>query len=163
VRIRENVTGIYSETGTVPVRNEPKTGTPDMDTTPPNVYTFNQLARIERNLGAIARKISDRTKPVDEYEVNAVYSAAESLTTVEVLPQFEISELITSVLVTGPPSTAFTLMLGDRQFGLLTDASGKLTLAPVGFLLDRSMRRVLTSATAGNWTLELMGHADARY
>jgi hypothetical protein len=135
------------------------------DTEEPTPARFMQiaLARIDRMLGAISRQIDDRTKPVDEYQVTSEYSGV-SILTVEVLRQFDrISERITSVLVTGPPTTAFTLQLGDRFLNLTTDASGKVTIAPVSMLLGDNDRRILTSATAGNWTLELMGWADVRY
>lgn len=131
---------------------------------PPERFVVIALSRIHKNLGKLARGMDDKSRPVDEYQVNAVYSVSEQISTVEVLPQFDmIAERITSVLVTGPPATAFTLQLGDRSFSLLTDTSGRLILSRTGFMLSRNDRRILTSSTAGNWTLELFGFADERY
>lgn len=149
--------------GSIPIRNEPKVGTPDLEIDAASRYQLIALARVEKHLGGIARQLEDRTKPVDEYQVNAIYSATELIASVEVLPQFEISEQIQSVLITGPVNTGCTLQLGDRSMSLATDATGKIVIAPVAFLLTRNDRRILTSQTPGSWTLELMGYADARY
>lgn len=122
------------------------------------------LARIHKNISKIARQLDDTSRPVDEYQVNATYNAVEAVTTVEVQPQFDtVSESIRSVLVTGPATTAFTLQLGDRFFNVLTDVQGKFLLANVALMLSRNDRRLLTSATGGNWTLELMGYGDERF
>jgi hypothetical protein len=114
-------------------------------------------------MGAISRAIDDRTKPVDEYQTTSDYMGV-GVTQIEVLRQFDrIAERITSIVVTGPPTTAFTLTLGDRFLNLTTDASGKIVLAPISMLLNDSDRRLLNSTTNGNWSLELMGWADERY
>ena len=154
--------------GPVPVRQEPKVGTRDLPAPVAAKYVLVSLARIESHLLSIARQIEDRTKLVDEYEVNSVYitpaTGEESIATVEVLPQFDtIAEKIESVIITGPVSTACVLQLGDRLLNLSTDATGKVLISPVAFLLNRSDRRILTSSTQGAWTLELMGIADARF
>ena len=131
---------------------------------PNTKYQLAAIARVEKMLARIARKISDVTRPVDEYSIVGVSAASAAVSTVEVLPQYDgINELIESILVTGPVSTAFTLQLGDRELSLTTDTRGYAILAPVGMMLSRNDRRVLTSATSGAWTLELMGHADERY
>jgi len=136
---------------------------PDMELQPSEKATLVALARIERALGTIARKLVSVSKAVDEYQIVGGYTGT-STATIEVQPQFDIiNEQITSIFVTGPVSTAFTLQLGDRNWTLTTDTRGMAVIAPVGILLGRNDRRILTSATPGNWTLELMGNADERY
>lgn len=150
--------------GSIPVRNASDVQVADAPAMPPEKFVTVALARIHANLSKMARMLDDTSRPVDEYQVNATYNATENVTFVEVQPQFDIyGEMIRSLLVTGPPSTAFTLQLGDRSYNLLTDASGKLELQRTGFMLSRNDRRILTSVTGGNWTLELFGFADERY
>jgi hypothetical protein len=60
------------------------------------------------------------------------------------------------------PAT-FTLQLGDRQWSLTMPASGVLVIAPLSLMLSRADRRLVSSASPGNWTLELMGWGDERY
>ena len=136
---------------------------PDIEMEPGQKFQLVALARIERALETIARKLVSQSKFVDEYSTVGGYTGI-STANVEVQPQFDtMNELITSVLVTGPVSVAFTLQLGDRNWSLSTDARGLAVIAPVSLMLGRNDRRLLTSITAGNWTLELMGNADERY
>lgn len=87
-----------------------------------------------------------------------------SLTSLEVLPQYDtISERITSILVTGPPNSPVTLTIGNRALDVMTDGQGKFALPFISMLLTRNDRRLLNSPVPGNWTLELMGYADARF
>lgn len=60
-------------------------------------------------------------------------------------------------------STPFTLVLGKRSWNLNLPPSGILVIAPVKFSLGRNDTRLLTSATAGDWGLELSGYADVTY
>jgi hypothetical protein len=150
--------------GSIPVRQvAPPVKTPDAEIDTPSKYTLIALNRIHEDLAGLGRQLENQTLPVDEYQVNSIYNQTTLTTSVEVLPQFEISEKIQSIFITGPVSTACVLTLGDRSLNMATDATGTITIAPVAFLLDRSERRILTSVTPGNWTLELMGYADVRY
>lgn len=56
----------------------------------------------------------------------------------------------------------FQLQLGDRTWNLELNNSGLLVIAPIKLWLGRDDPRILTSNTPGEWTLELMGHADTR-
>lgn len=56
-----------------------------------------------------------------------------------------------------------TLQLGDRIWQLAIPATGYLQLGYVGLILGRSDARILTPATPGVYTLELMGIADRRF
>jgi hypothetical protein len=151
--------------GTIPVRiADNETSLPDTESIPPEKFVMIALARIHKNLSKMARQQDDSSRPVDEYQGNATYNAAQLETSLEVQPQFDVwAEMIHSVLVTGPASTAFQLQLGDRYFNVLTDVSGRFLLSNIAMMLSRNDRRLLTSSTAGSWTLELMGFADERY
>lgn len=150
--------------GTVlPTRKAPVVEVPYEEVEPSTKYLLTALARIHRALQGIARQAEDLTRPVDEYQIVGGYTGVgDSL--VETQPQFDtMNERIESIIITGPVTTVFTLQLGDRNWSMSTDATGKVIIAPVAILLGRNDRRLLTSATAGNWTLELMGHADKRF
>lgn len=147
----------------LPVRNAPQVETKDVPFSEPEKYILVALNKFRESLRRLAMQVDDRTRPVDEYQTESTESPL-GLTTIEVLPQFDqIAERIESILVTGPPNTAFTLQVGDRYLTMTTDAIGKALLAPVSMLLQRNDRRVITSATSGNWFFELMGWADERY
>jgi len=90
-------------------------------------------------------------------------TGAAVVNAVEALPNYEIPEMISSVLVTGPTLTPFNLNIGNRSWDLVTDNTGKAILSPIALLLTRNDRRLLSSPVSGNWTLELMGTADARF
>jgi hypothetical protein len=66
------------------------------------------------------------------------------------------------VLITGPTG-GISVQLGDRVWNLTIPATGVIVIAPVAILLGRSDVRQLTATTPGEYTLELMGHADDRY
>lgn len=149
--------------GVIPVRRMPSVRVEDSEMTPVENYMVVAVSRIQKILQALSRQLQDFTKPVDEYSIVGGYSPSNE-STIEVLPTYDtINERIESVFITGPVSTAFTLQLGDRNWSMTTDATGKVVIAPVAILMGRNERRILTSATAGNWTLELMGHADERF
>lgn len=149
--------------GTVPVRRMPAVRVDDSEMSPVENYMIVAVSRIQKMLQGLSRQLQDLTKPVDEYSIVGGYSASNE-NTVEVLPTYDsINEKIDSIIITGPVTTAFTLQLGDRNWTMSTDATGKVIIAPVGIMLSRNDRRILTSVTAGNWTLELMGYADERY
>ena len=133
---------------------------PDAEIEPPKFYQEWALTRIKRSLDSIAAMLPDMTRLFDETAGETVYNETTGETQLNCIAEWEpASELITMILVTGPPSTAFTLQLGNRAMNMLTDASGKLLLAPVQIIVKPTSLRQLTSATAGQWFLELAGHA----
>lgn len=155
--------GKIQQGGAVPVRNMPSVSVTDSENTPAENFVILAMARIQKSLAAVERHVRNYTRLVDEYAVVSSYTAAgESV--VEVQPVFDVpSERIESIIVIGPPATAFTLQLGDRFWNLTTDATGRVVMASISMLLSRNDRRILTSVTAGNWNLELMGYADERF
>lgn len=128
----------------------------------PEAYIRDALEAVLREMRGVSRLVEDKSRRVDEYRPQTL--AAETTSSVTGLPQFErMPELITSILIVGPATTAFTMQLGKRVWPLTTNASGFVLIAPVAILLDYDSPRQLTSATAGEWAFELMGEADARY
>lgn len=117
------------------------------------------LIHLRQKLEELANFTEDRSRPVDEYQPQEIIGEQE--TTLNVSPQWETNERITSVLITGPPGT-ITVFLGDRIWPLTIPASGVLVIAPVSIFLSRGDTRQLTSATPGQYSLELMGYADSR-
>jgi hypothetical protein len=122
----------------------------------------NALAAIERNLGAVARRLASRDRLFDEYQPQAFYANdVDSVSTLPVNPEFHY-EVVQCIIVTGPVTgnVPFTLTLGARVWNLQLPATGILVMAPVLFRLKESDTRTLTSATPGDWSLELSGYAD---
>lgn len=112
----------------------------------------NQMARL-------AQMIEDQSRPVDEYQPMTL--TAEATQNVTVPPQWEVTEKITSIIITGPPGPV-TVQLGDRTWNLVIPASQILPIAPISLILSRQDARILTAATPGQYNLELMGHCDER-
>lgn len=141
-------------------RQVPEVQAPDIDQAP-NQYIVKGLLKLHEQMQNIARQADDRSREVDEYRVQTLVPDSELTVTVQ--PQYDqISERIESVLVTGPPG-AVSLQLGDRTWALTIPATGILVIAPVSIVLNRNDYRILTSATPGDFSLELMGWADERY
>jgi hypothetical protein len=141
-------------------RQVPTVEAPDIDQAP-NQYIVKGLLKMHEQLQHLARIIDDRSRPVDEYRVQTLVADSELQVTVQ--PQYDfMAERVESVVITGPTG-AVTLQLGDRFWSLTIPATGIIVISPVSFLLSRNDYRVLTSATPGDYSLELMGWADERY
>jgi hypothetical protein len=137
---------------------DPEVANKESDDLPPH-YLEYVMTRTARNLDRIARWYADQARIVEEFAGESSEGATGE-TVLQVVPDYEpANERITSVLVTGPPLTAFVLELGARYMTLVTDASGKLLLAPVGFTLTPTSKRLLTTAVPGSWFLQLSGYA----
>jgi hypothetical protein len=113
----------------------------------------------------LASKTFDTSRPVDEY--NSVTSA----TTLEVLPEYEMDELIECIIInaygwqgsaTTGTANVVTLQLGRRLWyiNMSYSTGGMVVLNGMNLRLDRSERRIITQTVAGPLSLELMGHAD---
>lgn len=116
--------------------------------------TFVKIAKAYRDMAML---LEDKTHRVDEYRVQTL--AADSESVVSLQPEFEVSEIITSVIATGPAG-AFTLKLGKRVWPLVMPAEQILVIAPVQFSLSRQDDRQLIGGAPGDWSLELCGYAD---
>lgn len=125
-------------------------------------YIVEAFAQIKRDIRAIAKMGQDITKPVDEYNAQEWIGATSPAVTLQ--PNWEYTEKIESIIITGPAAGVTSLQLGDRFWPVLTiPASGVVVIAPVGILLDRTDSRILTPTVPGIYSLELMGHADVRW
>lgn len=131
---------------------------PDIEQAPLK-YIALALVHLRNAFSAVPKMLEDNSKPVDEYRVQTL--APDSETGLSLLPQWESAELIRSVLITGPTGS-ITVQLGDRVWNLTIPASGFILISPLWLQLARDEPRTLTSATPGDYTMELMGHADER-
>lgn len=137
---------------------------PDFEQAPAK-YIALALVHMRNELAKLPQMIEDRSKPVDEYNVQSLAPESDAVgSTLMLQPQYETPEIIESVLVTGPAAGTGTIQLGDRLWPFVLPATGILFIgAPLGVCLSRSDLRVLTvTGTAGEYTFELMGHADSR-
>lgn len=146
------------------LRQPSKVQTPDIEQVP-NKYIALALVHLRNQIAKLVNMIDDRSKPVDEYNVQSLAPESDAVgSTLLLQPQYEVSEIIEGVLVTGPAGGTGTIQLGDRVWPFVIPASQILYIGgPLGVCLGRSDPRQLTViGTAGEYTLELMGHADAR-
>jgi len=140
-------------------RNPQRVDVKDLEREPMKFIALG-LVHMKQQLEKLAIMSVDHSKPVDEYQVQSV--TVESNPFIEVLPQYETPELIEAILVTGPAAATFSLQLGDRNWSLVMPASQFIYLSPLVLCLSRTDRRILTASGTGEWSLELMGHADTR-
>jgi hypothetical protein len=141
-----------------PIRQKPAIQVADIEAQPMK-YIALALVHLRNQIAALANMAEDRGRPIDEYQPQEILGELESTITVQ--PQWETSERITSVLITGPPGNV-TVQLGDRIWPLTIPASGFLLIAPISIFLGRSDSRILTAATPGQYSLELSGYCDTR-
>jgi hypothetical protein len=126
----------------------------------PMKYIALALIHLRNELAKLPRMIEDQSRPVDEYVAQEVLPATVT-TPLLILPQWEVSEKITSIIIVGPPGNV-TLQLGDRIWPLTIPAAGFIIMSPVAVLLSRSDLRQLTFGAPGIYMVELMGYCDTR-
>lgn len=125
----------------------------------PAKYFALAMVKLHAQMAKLAQMIEDNSRPVDEYQPQTL--TPEGTANVTVPPQWEVTEVIRSIVVTGPTG-ACTLQLGDRTWNLVIPASQILVIAPIRMILSRQDVRILTAATPGQYNLELMGTCDER-
>jgi hypothetical protein len=126
-------------------------------------YIAKGLLQVREALWELARQTENHGHPVDEYN-SCPLGSNSSVTALNLQPTYEYwPEKILSVLVVGPPAAAITVTLGDRVWPLTLPASGVLPIGPVALILGRSDTRQLSAQTTGQYFMELMGFADARF
>lgn len=142
----------------VSVRNLPSpVNTKEREIEVPDRFLEYAMARLERHMASVNEYITALSRVTEESTADSATAQETTLSTrAEYSPA---SARITSILVTGPVSTAFTLQLGGDTLSLSTDVNGKCLLAPVVFTLAPRDPRTLTSDTAGAWYLRLSGYA----
>ena len=127
----------------------------------PAEYMAEALVELRDNLKAILKMAGDSTKVFDQYQPQTLI--AESETNILLQASWEYTERVETVLITGPVAASVTVQLGDRVWPLVIGVSGFISLTRLGVLLGRSDTRQLTATTPGNYSFELMGHADNRW
>lgn len=130
-----------------------------IDTVPARYFAL-ALVELKKQMASIAKMVKDHSRPVDEYNPQSL--APESGMSLTLQPQWEVGEVIESIVINGPPAGAVTLQLGDRVWSLIIPASGILVMSPVKVILSRSDIRMLVAAVPGEYFLELMGFCDDR-
>jgi hypothetical protein len=143
----------------IDLRQPSNVETPDIEKQPLK-YIALALVHLKNVIARLPVMIEDNSRPVDEYQPQTL--SAESEVTITVQPQWEDPEIIRSVLVTGPAASVINIQLGDRNWALTIPATGFIVISPLWLLLSRNDVRILTSVTPGQYTFELMGHADTR-
>lgn len=125
-----------------------------------SAYLRQEMAQLRKVIGDIAYLIQSRTTEVDEKN-SATLSA--TLTNFSVQAEYQ-SEIIECVIVTGPVNSAFTLQLGSaaRIWNLNTGPNGFCIMQPLKIRMEELDQRILTSAVAGAWTLELFGRQNPK-
>lgn len=140
------------------LRQPTKVEVPDIEQAPMK-YIALALVHLRNSFSKVPKMLEDMSRPVDDYRVQTL--AADSESNITLQPQYETPELIRSILITGPTG-AVTLQLGQRVWNLTIPASGFILISPLWLQLARDEPRILTAQTPGEFTLELMGHADER-
>jgi len=132
--------------------------------TAPMKYVALALVQLREELKSLAIMIMDKSRPVDEYQTQSLVEFNITGTSVINVPaQYESSEIIESIVVTGPPSGTGEILIGDRVWNYVIPTTGILVIAPIRLSISRSDYRQLTVLTGtGQYTLELMGYADTR-
>lgn len=125
-----------------------------------SAYIRQEMQQLRRVVSDLAYLIESRTTEVDE---KAYAQLTAQLTQFSTQAEYQ-SEIIETIVVTGPPNSAFTLQLGSaaRVWNLNTGPNGFCNLINLKIRLDELDQRQLTSAVVGNWTLELMGRQNPR-
>jgi hypothetical protein len=112
--------------------------------------------KIIAELSNLATQLFDTSRPVDEYQ-SLAYT-----TSVEVLPEFELDELIETIIIVATAAATITIQLGNRNWAAVIPAQGFIEFDHMKLRLSRHDRRIFTLGSAGPLSVELMGHADTR-
>jgi hypothetical protein len=145
------------------VRGDTVVREPDLvgDQAQSSADTANEL--LVNELVNLSSKTFDESRPVDEYQSLAAATA------VEVLPEYEMDELIECIIIVStrsdfktPTLNTLTLQLGNRTWTFTASEDGLVLINGMRMRLSRHDRRYLTQSVSGPLSLELTGHADMR-
>ena len=140
------------------LRQPVKPGVPNIEQEPMK-YIALALVHLRNTFGKVPKMLEDMSRPLDDYRVQTLTPDSESNITLQ--PQYETPELIRSVLITGPTGNV-TVQLGSRVWNLVIPATQFILISPLWLQIGRDEPRILTAQTPGDYTMELMGHADER-
>ncbi|MFZ0227396.1 MAG: hypothetical protein WAL41_10725 [Mycobacterium sp.] len=113
----------------------------------PNSILANQL----NNLAA---KTVDKSRPVDEYQ-----SKVPGGSTLEILPEYELDEIIDSIVLIGTPTDTVAMQIGNFFATITLPTSGVVSLQGLGWRIQRNDRRLFTP-TSDTLAVRMSGHAD---
>ncbi len=128
---------------------------PDMVPDPTGDSQDKAQEIIANELVNLASKVVDLSRPFDEYQY-----AGGAVTTLEVLPEYEVDEIVEAIFIAAPASATVALQLGNWTANLVMPDSAYILIAPIAFRLSRHDRRVITLGSGGICSLRLTGHAD---
>lgn len=100
--------------------------------------------QFKNSIDDIAQYYIDVTNRVDEYRVQSL--GGETLTSEALTPDYECDEIITGIIVTGPPGGTPVIKLGKRAWGVVMPATGLLLISPIQIKLGRSDDRLLIAS-----------------
>lgn len=111
-------------------------------------YEFRQwLLEVRANLARQSIQLFDHSHPVNEYQ--STLGEPGSLT-LEVMPTYEIPERIDAIIVSAPGAIGAVITLGaERNIPIGNLGQTPIVIAPVGIVLDRNDRRLLTVQSWG--------------
>lgn len=127
----------------------------------PMRYIALALIRLKEQLDTLANKAIDQGRPFDQYNVQEV-GVAQAIGQITLSPSYEVEERVESIIITGPAAATVTLQLGDRIWSLIIPSTGMFEVDGIAVILGRDDIRQMTMGTPGQFSLELMGHADSR-
>lgn len=124
-------------------------------------YIALALIRLKEQLDTLADKAIDQGRPFDQYNVQEL-GVSQALSQITLNASYEVSERVESIIITGPAAATVTLQLGDRIWPLVIPSTGMFEVDGIAIILGRDDIRQMVMTTPGQYTLELMGHADSR-
>lgn len=142
---------------TLPLRNSPSSQVPNAEVEPPKHFLEWAQARLLRHADRLVAYVTDISRIVEEYQGESSESPEGATQLICIADYSPAAEMITEVLVCGPPQTPFTLQLGSRYLTLTTDAQGKVLLSPVRFKLKADDQRILTASQLSSTSLNNSG------
>jgi len=133
---------------------------PEKESRPPEEYIRENVEILKDAMRRIVATVDNMARKIDEHQ--GAQNFSEQSQSIDVLPDLEGGELITAVIVIGPPAANLQLTLGSRHWPLVIPPAGILVISPIAIRLDQRDQRNLTFASGGPGLLglELMGYRD---
>lgn len=117
--------------GQVHIRNVSQIGVQDIEQEPVK-YVALALVHLKTKLDKLATIIEDKSRPLDVYQPQTI--ALESNPVITLQPAWEVPEKITSVIITGPATTAGTAPASGGNAGNVTSPGAGATVVSTAAL-----------------------------
>lgn len=137
--------------GQVHTRNVSQIGVQDIEQEPFK-YVALALVHLKGKLEKIATIVEDRSRPLDVYQPQTI--APESTPVITLQPAWEVPEKITSVIITGPATTALAVPASGGVSGNITSPGAGATIVNSAPLTG------LYNITVTVWVSGTVGTAD---